>query len=135
MPLFAKSKEPFCRLLKLENGVPSHDTFTQLLRQLDPDQFPASFERFMAIFPSNQGVVAIDDRVCGALDCVSGKSPCIWSAPGVSNNAWREIRFNFAPRQGRGPNRPLTYLRTVVVDLSAFADSVHKPLSILQAPI
>ena len=36
MGLFAKSKEPFLRgFLKLENGVPSHDTFSRLFRRLD----------------------------------------------------------------------------------------------------
>ncbi len=33
MGLFAKSKEPFLRgFLKLDNGVPSHDTFSRLFR-------------------------------------------------------------------------------------------------------
>jgi len=44
MGLFAKSKEPFLRgFLKLENGVPSHDTFSRLFRMLDPEQFRAAF--------------------------------------------------------------------------------------------
>ena len=53
MGLFAKAKEPFLRgFLKLENGVPSHDTFSRLFRMLDPDpdQFRAAFQRFMAGF-------------------------------------------------------------------------------------
>ena len=48
MGLFAKAKEPFLRgFLKLENGVPSHDTFSRLFRTLDPEQFRAAFQRFM----------------------------------------------------------------------------------------
>ncbi len=44
MALFAKAKEPFLRgFLKLENGVPSHDRFSRLFRQLDPEQFQAAF--------------------------------------------------------------------------------------------
>ncbi|MEO9188580.1 MAG: transposase family protein, partial [Acetobacteraceae bacterium] len=40
MALFAKAKEPFLRrFLKLANGVPSHDTFSRLFRQLDPALF------------------------------------------------------------------------------------------------
>jgi hypothetical protein len=36
MVLFAKAKEPVLRgFLKLENGVPSHDTFSRLFRMLD----------------------------------------------------------------------------------------------------
>src|ERR1035437_3865715 len=40
MALFAEAKEPFLRsFLNLANGVPSHDTFSRLFRNLDPDQF------------------------------------------------------------------------------------------------
>lgn len=65
MALFARSKEPFLRgFLKLENGVPSHDTFSRLFRQLDPEQFRAAFQRFMAGFSERcRGVVAIDGKV------------------------------------------------------------------------
>ena len=77
MALFAKAKEPFPRgFLKLENGVPSHDTFSRLFRNLDPEQFRASFQRFMAKFSSHcQGVVAIDGKVLRrSFDRASGKS-------------------------------------------------------------
>jgi hypothetical protein len=41
MAAFAVAKEPFLRsFLKLENGLPSHDTFSRLFRLLDPEQFP-----------------------------------------------------------------------------------------------
>jgi hypothetical protein len=37
MARFAEAKAPFLRgFLKLENGVPSHDTFSRLFRLLDP---------------------------------------------------------------------------------------------------
>jgi hypothetical protein len=40
MAAFAVAKEPFLRgFLKLENGLPSHDTFSRLFRLLDPEQF------------------------------------------------------------------------------------------------
>jgi hypothetical protein len=65
MALFARAKEPFLRgFLKLANGVPSHDTFSRLFRQLDPVQFRAAFQRFMASFSKTlEGVVAIDGKV------------------------------------------------------------------------
>jgi DDE_Tnp_1-associated len=45
MALFAKAKEPFLRsFLSLANGLPSHDTFSRLFRNLDPEQFRASFQ-------------------------------------------------------------------------------------------
>jgi len=51
MALFAQAKVPFLRgFLKLANGVPSHDTFSRLFRLLDPAQFGAAFQRFMARF-------------------------------------------------------------------------------------
>jgi predicted transposase YbfD/YdcC len=77
MALFAKAKEPFLRsFLKLENGVPSHDTFSRLFRQLDPAQFQSAFQRFMAGFSEQcQGVVAIDGKVLRrSFDRASGKS-------------------------------------------------------------
>lgn len=78
MGLFAKAKEPFLRgFLKLENGVPSHDTFSRLFRGLDPERFGAAFQRFMAGFSKQcEGVVAIDGKVLRrSFDSASGKSP------------------------------------------------------------
>jgi predicted transposase YbfD/YdcC len=77
MALFARSKEPFLRsFLRLENGLPSHDTFSRLFRQLDPVQFGLAFQRFMARFSEKiQGVVAIDGKVLRrSFDRASGKS-------------------------------------------------------------
>jgi hypothetical protein len=77
MALFARAKEPFLRsFLKLENGPPSHDTFSRLFRLLDPEQFRGVFQRFMARFSAVvQGVVAIDGKVLRrSFDHASGKS-------------------------------------------------------------
>jgi predicted transposase YbfD/YdcC len=78
MALFAKSKEAFLRgYLKLKNGPPSHDTFSRLFRLLDPAQFSAVFQRFMAAFSKGiEGVVAIDGKVLRrSFDRASGRSP------------------------------------------------------------
>jgi len=78
MALFAKAKEPYLRgFLELSNGLPSHDTFSRLFRQLDPDQFRAVFQRFMTKFSIEcQGVIAIDGKVLRrSFDKASGKSP------------------------------------------------------------
>ena len=78
MALFARSKEPFLRgFLKLANGVPSHDTFSRLFRQLDPMQFRTAFQRFMTRFSKGvEGVIAIDGKVLRrSFDYASGKSP------------------------------------------------------------
>jgi predicted transposase YbfD/YdcC len=77
MAEFAKAKEPFLRgFLKLANGLPSHDTFSRLFRQLDPEQFRAAFQHFMARFSEQyQGVVAIDGKVLRrSFDRASEKS-------------------------------------------------------------
>src|SRR5271167_2635799 len=78
MALFAQAKENFLRgFLRLANGLPSHDTFSRLFRQLDPAQFGAAFARFMAGFCAQvEGVVAIDGKVLRrSFDHASGKSP------------------------------------------------------------
>lgn len=77
MALFGKAKELFLRgFLKLENGLPCHDTFSRLFRYLDPDQFRSSFQQFMAQFSEQcQGVVAIDGKVLRrSFDRANGKS-------------------------------------------------------------
>jgi predicted transposase YbfD/YdcC len=70
---FGEAKEPFLRqILRLEHGIPSHDTFSRVFRLLDPEQFEAAFRRFMATFAESKrlaGVVAIDGKaVRGAFE-------------------------------------------------------------------
>ena len=77
MAVFTEAKGPFlCSFLILANGLPSHDTFSRLFRNLDPDRFCYSFQRFMAQFSEQlQGVVAIDGKVLRrSFDRASGKS-------------------------------------------------------------
>jgi len=77
MAMFAREKETFLReFLKLEHGLPSHDTFSRIFRLLDPEQFRACFQRFMARFAEScQGVIAIDGKVVRrSFDKASGKS-------------------------------------------------------------
>lgn len=65
MAVFAEAKQEFLgSFLELKNGVPSHDTFSRVFRQLDPDQFRACFQKFMARFSETcTGVIAIDGKV------------------------------------------------------------------------
>lgn len=64
MAEFGKAKEGFLRrFLKLEHGIPSHDTFSRVFRYLDPEQFRACFIGFMARFAeATRGVIAIDGK-------------------------------------------------------------------------
>ena len=72
------AKEEFFRqFLKLENGIPSHDTFSRVFRLLDPERFQACFMTFMTKFADVcQGVIAIDGKALRhSFDTASGKSP------------------------------------------------------------
>jgi predicted transposase YbfD/YdcC len=61
---FGKAKEAwFTELLKLPNGIPSHDTFGRVFSLLDPKQFEASFLQWVqGITKSVKGVIAIDGK-------------------------------------------------------------------------
>src|SRR6201997_1345189 len=65
---FGEAKEELLRLfLRLEHGIPSHDTFSRVFRLLKPEAFEAAFRRFMAAFAKANGlklsgVVAIDGK-------------------------------------------------------------------------
>lgn len=51
MALFGRSRFHFLQqLLRLENSIPSHDTFSRLFRLLDPEKFHAWFLAFMRRF-------------------------------------------------------------------------------------
>ena len=51
MARFGRSKELLLRgILRLEHGIPSHDTFSRVFRLLEPGMFESAFRRFMAAF-------------------------------------------------------------------------------------
>jgi predicted transposase YbfD/YdcC len=61
---FGLAKEALLRrFLRLEHGIPSHDTFSRVFRLLDACAFEAAFRRFMAGFAKQlRGVVAVDGK-------------------------------------------------------------------------
>jgi predicted transposase YbfD/YdcC len=65
---FGEAKEELLRLfLRLQHGVPSHDTFSRVFRLLEPEAFEKTFRRFMAAFAKANGlkltgVVAVDGK-------------------------------------------------------------------------
>jgi predicted transposase YbfD/YdcC len=62
---YGRRKEAFFRrFLRLENGVPSHDTFYRVFAALDPDAFAERFGRWMAAACEGSGLtpVAIDGK-------------------------------------------------------------------------
>ncbi len=86
---FGRAKQSVLRqVLRLESGIPSHDTFSRVFRMLDPKAFEASFRRFMAAFAGAntvKGVVAIDGKaVRGAFERGRKTTPLhlvnVWAA-------------------------------------------------------
>jgi predicted transposase YbfD/YdcC len=78
MELFAQTKLSFLRtFMTLENGPPSHDTFSRLFRLIDPDQFRACFITFMQRFASTcDGAIAFDGKTLRrSFDRASASSP------------------------------------------------------------
>lgn len=68
MAEFGRAKEALLRsFLRLEHGIPSHDTFSRVFRLLEPAAFETAFRRFMAAFAKAnrltlKGVVALDGK-------------------------------------------------------------------------
>ena len=64
MELFGRAKRDLLQsFLTLENGIPSHDTFSRVLGMLDPEAFRQWFLEFMRQFAEGtQGVVALDGK-------------------------------------------------------------------------
>lgn len=87
MAAFARAKlDVLRRVVKLEHGAPSHDTFSRVFRLLKPEPFEAAFAKFTAAFSGAlKGVVAIDGKALrGAYE--RGRKTCplhlvnVWAA-------------------------------------------------------
>lgn len=75
---FAEDREPLLReFLRLENGLPSHDTFSRVFRLLDPAAFARAFEAFLTdLGADGTGVLAIDGKTLRrSFDRAAARSP------------------------------------------------------------
>ncbi|MGC9458107.1 MAG: ISAs1 family transposase [Halothiobacillaceae bacterium] len=75
---FAGDREPLLReFLSLENGLPSHDTFSRVFRLLDPQAFGRAFDAFLTdLGADGAGVLAIDGKTLRrSFDRAAGRSP------------------------------------------------------------
>lgn len=75
---FAEDREQLLReFLSLENGLPSHDTFSRVFRLLDPQAFGRAFEAFLTdLGADGSGVLAIDGKTLRrSFDRAAGRSP------------------------------------------------------------
>lgn len=102
MAEFGSAKEALLRqVLTLRHGIPSHDTFSRVFRQLDPHGFEAAFRRFMAAFGQAvglgkpKGVIALDGKALrGAYE--RGQA----YMPRVMVTAWAaQTRLSLASRE------------------------------------
>lgn len=126
---FAEEKEAMLRqVLRLEHGIPSHDTFSALFRKLDPHGFAAAFSQFMRRFAAATGhnrQIAIDGKsMRGAFE--TGKQ----YAPRMMVTAWgREVRMTLAAVPATGGNETkaaLDMLGTLDLDGAIVsADALH----------
>jgi predicted transposase YbfD/YdcC len=74
---FAEDREPLLReFLRLENGLPSHDTFSRVFRLLDPEAFARAFAAFLDdLGADGVGVLAIDGKTLRrSFDRAAGRS-------------------------------------------------------------
>jgi predicted transposase YbfD/YdcC len=106
METFASSKEKLLRqFLRLEHGIPSHDTFGRVLNALDPEAFERTFRSFMAAFAEANGikltgVVAVDGKaVRGAYERGRSATPLH-----MVNVFATEARMALAARKAPGRN-------------------------------
>ena len=101
---FGEAKEEMLReVLRLEHGIPSHDTFSRVFRLLDPEAFEAAFARFMVAFATSnrlKGVVAIDGKAIKGAFAKGAKA-----TPLHLVNVWAaEQRLALAQRLAPGRN-------------------------------
>ena len=112
MAEFGQAKEDLLRLfLRLEHGIPSHDTFSRVFRLLEPEAFEAAFRRFMAAFAKANrlnlsGVVAVDGKALrGAFARGSRYEPLhlvnVWAV---------EARMSLAQQEAPGRNETLSLI-------------------------
>lgn len=131
MEEFGLAKEGLLRLvLRLEHGIPSHDTFSRVFRLLNPHAFEAAFRRFMAAFAKANGlnltgVVAIDGKALrGAYERGGQATPLQ-----LVNVFAVEARVALAQRKAAGRNEIMGALE--VLDLLCLegcvvtADALH----------
>jgi predicted transposase YbfD/YdcC len=131
MAQFGRSKEDLLRrILRLEHGIPSHDTFSRVFRLLDPQAFERAFRRFMAAFAKNNGldltgVVAIDGKALrGAYE--RGRA----STPLHMVNVWATgARVVLAQCKAPGRNEALGALEVLALlslnGCTVTADALH----------
>jgi predicted transposase YbfD/YdcC len=128
---FGQSKEGLLQLvLRLEHGIPSHDTFSRVFRLLEPEAFERAFRQFMAAFAKANklklsGVVAVDGKALRASYERGGKT----SPLHLVNVFAVDARMVLAQRKAPGRNETIGALEALqLLDLEGSivtADALH----------
>lgn len=129
---FAEDRELLLReFLSLENGLPSHDTFSRLFRLLDPQAFGRVFEAFLDDLGSDgPGVLAIDGKTLRrSFDRAAGRSP-LHVVTAFGSGARLVIGQRAVPRDGAEGGNEITAARALLETLSldgvlVTADALH----------
>lgn len=99
MESYGKLKEDFlCSFLKLDNGIPSHDTFNRVFSSIDPIEFEKCFIKWVGQLAklNDKEVVAIDGKAVRGAKSGGKKSPVhLVSAWASENNlVLGQVRVN-----------------------------------------
>jgi hypothetical protein len=115
---FAGDREDLLRkFLSLENGLPSHDTFSRLFRLPDPQAFGRAFEAVLEdLGTDGLGVPAIDGKTLRRpFDPAAGRSPLpVVTASGAG--ARLAIGPSAVPQGGNGITAARALLETLSLD-------------------
>jgi predicted transposase YbfD/YdcC len=115
---FAGDREDFLReFLSLENGLPSHDTFSRLFRLPDPQAFGRAFGAVLEdLGTDGLGVLAIDGKTLRrSFDPAAGRSPLpVVTASGAG--ARLAIGPSAVPQGGNGITAARALLETLSLD-------------------
>jgi predicted transposase YbfD/YdcC len=128
---FGEAKEELLRLfLRLEHGVPSHDTFSRVFRLLEPEAFEKAFRRFMVAFAKANGVkltgvVAVDGKALRGAYERGGKATPLH----LVNVFAVEARMALAQQKAPGRNETAGALEVLELlsleDCIVTADALH----------
>jgi predicted transposase YbfD/YdcC len=124
MEEFGQAKEELLRLvLRLEHGIPSHDTFSRVFRLLKPQAFERGFRRFMAAFAKANGikltgVVAVDGKALRGAYERGGKATPLQ----LVNVFAVDARMALAQQKASGRNETAGALE--VLDLLSLEDCI-----------
>ena len=113
---FAEDREDLLReFLRLENGLPSHDTFSRIFRMLDPAAFGQAFEAFLGdIGADGTGVLTIDGKTLRrSFDRAAERSPLhVVTAFGA------DARLSFGQRAVAPGENEITAARALLATLT-----------------